>query len=111
MFLDRGLELSVVGSGDLILLLSIEEYHEARLAGERAVRQARHNVLRDVLCCAAEELHFDEIFIKSHEQVPVVLLHGVATSTPGKVHVNAEKLLVVFRLKLLLEMLHTFDSE
>ena len=75
------------------------------------MRQTRSDLLRNVLLCAAEELHFNEVLIESHEQVPVVLLHGVATSTPVQMQINTEKLLVVFRLKLLLEVLYTFDNE
>ena len=111
MFLDRGLKLRVVSSADLILLLSIEVNKEAGLACEGAVLQWRKDVLRDVFLSRAKELHFDEIFIEPHEQVPVVLLHGVTSSAPGEMRINTEKFLVVLRLNFLLEMLNTFDSE
>ena len=111
VLLDRGLELRVISSRDLILLLPVEEEEEAGLASEGTVLQLREHILGDVLRGCAKELHFDEIFIESHEKVPVVLLHGVTAAAPGQMRINAEKLLVVFRLEFLLEMLHAFDSE
>ena len=111
MCLDRGLKLRVVSSADLILLLSIEVNKEARLACEGAVLQWRKDVLRDVFLSRAKELHFDEIFIEPHEKVPVVLLHGVTATAPGQMRINAEKLLIAFRLDFILELLHAFNPE
>ena len=83
------LQLSVVCSIDLILLLSLVEDDETRLGSERSVAKAGEDLFWDELLCGAEELHAGKVLIELHEQVPIVLLHGVAAAAPSQVQVNA----------------------
>jgi len=86
---DGRLHAGVVGSVNLILLLSLSEDKEAGFASQGAVLKSADKFLGQVLFAAAEELHAQEILIEPHEQRSVVLLHVVAATAPAQVDVNA----------------------
>ena len=86
---DRSFKLGIVGTLDLVHLLTFVIEDEAGAAGELAELQAVDDILGNTFFTGTVELHAQEILVEAQEQIAVVLLHCLATAAPTQVQIDA----------------------